>query len=136
MRLVSKVALIRWPLQSRLRVTNLPTPAFQDDTAAAKPPKSKDDGKSAVSERPRQLFWEKRLSGMRPSYPDEQYEPVSLPTNLRPVGPGIEDDVVLASISTSLHLSNGTISGQTNAKVSSWSCALSTDFLWRLSQQS
>jgi len=90
--------------------------AAADETNTAKAPKSKDEGKSPVAEKPRQLFWEKRLSGIRASYPDEQYEPISLPNNLRPVGPGVEDDVVLASISTSLHLSSGAISGQSNVK--------------------
>ena len=93
---------------------------FQEETTTAKPPKNKDEGKSPVIEKPRQLFWEKRLSGIRASYPDEQYEPVSLPNSLKPVGPGVEDDVVLASISTSLHLSNGAISGQSNIKVGTW----------------
>ena len=45
------------------------------------------------------------------------YQPFSLPANLKPVGPGVDQDVVLASISTSLHMNtNGEIKGQSNAK--------------------
>ena len=57
------------------------------------------------------------MSGLRASYLDEEYEAFTLPSNMKPVGPGIESDVVLASISTSLHLNTAPeIRGQ--AKVS------------------
>ena len=98
--------------------------------SAAKP-------KERYLDKPRQLFWEKRLSGLRASYPDEgeedeeeegeekdakgqqrshhrgRREPFKLPSLLKPVGPpGIDEEgsgevMVLASISTSLHLGGG-----------------------------
>jgi hypothetical protein len=73
--------------------------------------------KQNTSEKPRQLYWEKRLSGLRPSYPEETFEPFELPKNFKPIGPGILDDIALASITTSLHMNSGAIHGQRNTKV-------------------
>ena len=78
--------------------------------------KVKVDGKQ-TAEKPRQLFWEKRLSGLRASYPDEEYQPFLLPGHFKPMGPGVKNDVLLASISTNLHMSNGPIHGQSGGKV-------------------
>ncbi len=80
----------------------------------AKKPKT-DSNSSKFLDKPRQLFWEKRLSGIRASYPDEEdgLESFRLPSVLKPVGPpGVDEKgsgevMVLASISTSLHLSGG-----------------------------
>ncbi|XP_071749029.1 methyl-CpG-binding domain protein 2 isoform X2 [Lepeophtheirus salmonis] len=77
-------------------------------------------GSNSNSEKPRQLFWEKRLSGLRASYPDEDYEPFSLPSNITAVGPGVNNDIVLASIATVLHMGNGSINGQSNNKVNNF----------------
>ena len=73
--------------------------------------------KSTTSEKPRQLYWEKRLTGLSPSYTDETFEPFELPKNFKPIGPGVLDDIALASITTSLHMNSGAIVGQKNAKV-------------------
>ncbi len=73
--------------------------------------------KQSTAEKPRQLYWEKRMAGMRPSYPEEEFQPFELPKNFKPIGPGIEDDVALASITTSLHMNTGAICGQKTAKV-------------------
>jgi len=72
--------------------------------------------KTTTSEKPRQLYWEKRLSGLRPSYPKESFEPFELPKNFKPIGPGIVDDIALASITTSLHMNSGAIVGQKTSK--------------------
>merc|ERR1711997_508857 len=77
--------------------------------------KVKVDGKQ-TSEKPRQLFWEKRLSGLRASYPDEEYQPFLLPSHFKPMGPGVKNDVLLASISTNLHMNSGPIHGQSGGK--------------------
>jgi len=77
--------------------------------------KVKIDGKQ-TAEKPRQLFWEKRLSGLRASYPDEEYQPFLLPTHFKPMGPGVKNDVLLASISTNIHMNNGPIHGQSGGK--------------------
>ena len=72
---------------------------------------------NATSEKPKQLYWEKRLSGLRPSYPQNTFEPFELPKNFKPVGPGVLDDIALASITTSLHMNPGAIIGQPIGKV-------------------
>jgi len=72
--------------------------------------------KNTTTEKPRQLYWEKRLTGLSPSYPDESFEPFELPKNFKPIGPGVLDDIALASITTSLHMNSGAIVGQKNAK--------------------
>ena len=74
--------------------------------------------KNTTTEKPKQLYWEKRLSGLRPSYPQNTFEPFELPKNFKPIGPGVLDDIALASITTSLHMNPGAITGQKNAKVS------------------
>lgn len=100
-------------------------------------------------DKPRQIFWEKRLSGLQPSYEEDQQlgeaeaddddenmdaddddsmrqrrlqqqsrpPPFKMPAHFKPVGPGVDTDILLASISTSIHLGSGTIRGQTAAKV-------------------
>lgn len=97
-------------------------------------------------DKPRQIFWEKRLSGLQPSYEDDeiareneeeedddeemgegesggrrqqqQSRPAfKMPSHFKPVGPGVETDILLASISTSIHLGSATIRGQTAAKM-------------------
>ena len=75
------------------------------------------DGNKTAAEKPRQLFWEKRLSGLRASYPDEEYQPFLLPGHFKPMGPGVKNDVLLASISTNIHMNNGPIHGQSGGKV-------------------
>lgn len=71
---------------------------------------------NATSEKPKQLYWEKRLSGLRPSYTQNTFEPFELPKNFKPVGPGVLDDIALASITTSLHMNPGAITGQAIGK--------------------
>ena len=78
--------------------------------------KVKADSKQ-TTEKPRQLFWEKRLSGLRASYPDEEYQPFLLPGHFKAMGPGVQNDVLLASISTNLHMNSGPIHGQSNGGI-------------------
>merc|ERR1719225_1225844 len=72
--------------------------------------------KTTTSEKPKQLYWEKRLSGLRPSYPNVTLQPFELPKNFKPVGPGVVEDIALASIATSLHINSGAIVGQNMSK--------------------
>merc|ERR1719278_811294 len=72
--------------------------------------------KTATSEKPRQLYWEKRLSGLGPSYPKGSFEPFELPKNFKPVGPEIDDIEALASITTTLHMDFGAVVGQKTSK--------------------
>ena len=61
------------------------------------------------------ILW---ILGLRPSYPKESFEPFELPKNFKPIGPGVVDDIALASITTSLHMNSGAIVGQKTSKVS------------------
>ena len=92
-------------------------PSFQIHKSRAN--ENKADKKLSLDEKPRQLFWEKRLSGLRPSYPDEDFQPFSLPEIFKAVGPSMRPESVLASISTSLLMYNGAITGQVSRKVRS-----------------
>jgi len=74
--------------------------------------KVKSDFKQAGQEKPRQLFWEKRLSGISACCPSEDNKPMALPATIKSVGPGIEENILLASISTALHMATAPITGQ------------------------
>ncbi|PWA15989.1 hypothetical protein CCH79_00017756, partial [Gambusia affinis] len=77
--------------------------------------KVKTDLQRAV-EQPRQLFWEKRLMGLRSSDITEQVlRSMDLPKGLQGIGPDSEDDVLLSAIASALHMSSAPITGQTSA---------------------
>ncbi len=124
----------RGPLRQTASIFHKPVTLYRNSseeeerrTAAPKPPPPPSD---AVSwwQKPRQLFWEKHLSGLKPTLPDEvresdeddeqeEEEDVPLPEMIRPLGPGVNGNAAVASISASLHLNggNGAIRGQEKA---------------------
>jgi len=64
-----------------------------------------------------QLFWEKRLEGLRPCDPSgAELENLSLPKGVEGVGPNVGADTVLQSVATALHATNQPITGQTSSK--------------------
>lgn len=66
-----------------------------------------------------QLFWEKRLEGLRACDPDGyEFDGMNLPRNLKPVGPYITEETLLQSVATALHVSTQPVTGQTGAKSS------------------
>uniref|UniRef100_A0A3B3BDZ3 Methyl-CpG binding domain protein 2 n=2 Tax=Oryzias melastigma TaxID=30732 RepID=A0A3B3BDZ3_ORYME len=76
--------------------------------------KVKTDLQRAV-EQPRQLFWEKRLKGLRSSDVTEQVlRTMELPKGLQGVGPDPSDDTLLSAIASALHMSSAPITGQTS----------------------
>ena len=80
--------------------------------------KARNDIKHGTTEKPKQVFWEKRLERLRATNADtEMYESFDLPKSMRPVGPNINGETALRSISTALHLHSQSITGQTAAKV-------------------
>jgi len=83
--------------------------------------KSKSDVKQPQGEKPKQVFWEKRLQSLRASNGidnDEDIENFALPTNIKAIGPNLNDETALRSISTALHVnSQSAIIGQANAAV-------------------
>ncbi|XP_021360511.1 methyl-CpG-binding domain protein 2-like isoform X1 [Mizuhopecten yessoensis] len=79
--------------------------------------KSKTDLKHGPQDPPKQLFWEKRLQGMKAcDSGDEFLLPLDLPRNVQGVGPELSTENILQSISAALHLGNAPVTGQANNK--------------------
>lgn len=65
-----------------------------------------------------QLFWEKRLEGLRACDPKGyEFDAMDLPKNLKPVGPYITEETLLQSVATALHVSTQPVTGQTGSKM-------------------
>ncbi|XP_014651452.1 PREDICTED: methyl-CpG-binding domain protein 3 [Ceratotherium simum simum] len=79
--------------------------------------KVKSDPQKAV-EQPRQLFWEKKLSGLNAfDIAEELVQTMDLPKGLQGVGPGCTDETLLSAIASALHTSTMPITGQLSAAV-------------------
>lgn len=64
-----------------------------------------------------QLFWEKRLEGLRACDPDGyEFDGMDLPKTLKPVGPYVTEETLLQSVATALHVSSQPVTGQTGSK--------------------
>ncbi|XP_068988125.1 methyl-CpG-binding domain protein 2 isoform X3 [Bombus flavifrons] len=75
------------------------------------------DVKHGNQEKPKQLFWEKRLEGLRACDPDGfEFDAMDLPKSLKPVGPYITEETLLQSVATALHVSSQPVTGQTGSK--------------------
>merc|ERR1719341_2582193 len=76
--------------------------------------KVKSDLKHVSREKPLQVFWTKRLSSPYTTNIEEgeRSNKISLPLKLSSVGPGITNHMLLASISTHLHISKDSAVGQ------------------------
>jgi len=74
----------------------------------------KQDFKHGHQDKPKQLFWEKRLEGLKACDPSGiELEALDLPSGVHGVGPRIAPDTVLQSVATALHLTSLPILGQT-----------------------
>lgn len=81
--------------------------------------KSKTDFKHGTQEKPKQLFWEKRLEGLRACDIDgAEFEGMELPKGLKPVGPNVNEETIIQSVATALHVSTTPVTGQTGSKTS------------------
>ncbi|XP_039103991.1 methyl-CpG-binding domain protein 3 isoform X1 [Hyaena hyaena] len=79
--------------------------------------KVKSDPQKAV-EQPRQLFWEKKLSGLNAfDIAEELVKTMDLPKGLQGVGPGCTDETLLSALASALHTSTMPITGQLSAAV-------------------
>lgn len=79
----------------------------------------KSDLKHGPQDKPKQLFWEKRLQGLRAcGMNEEEFQNLELPRNLKAVGPNVTGDTLLQSLATALHVSNQPITGQIATKAS------------------
>jgi len=65
-------------------------------------------------DKPRQLFWERRLTGIAAYCPSDENFKLSLPSSIKSAGfcEGMDENILLASISTALHMSSSPIIGQ------------------------
>ena len=69
------------------------------------------------SQKPQQIFWQKRLEGLRATnLRSDSCENFDLPKNIKPVGPYIGNDTALRSVINAIHLHQGPIIGQTAGK--------------------
>jgi len=81
--------------------------------------KVKNDFKSPGAEKPRQLFWEKRLNGLGARSVEAENFSMELPASIQRLNSVIGEEgevatnILLASISTALHMANGPVTGQT-----------------------
>ncbi|CAB3386568.1 Hypothetical predicted protein [Cloeon dipterum] len=79
--------------------------------------KVKSDLKHGPQEKPKQLFWEKRLEGLKACDIDgNEFCSMELPRGLKPVGPYVADDTILQSVATALHVSMQPITGQIGSR--------------------
>jgi len=77
------------------------------------------DIKFGLQEKPKQLFWEKRLEGLRACNTDgHELKSGDLPAGLKAVGPHVKHETLLQSVATALHVSSVPITGQTGSKSS------------------
>ena len=83
------------------------------------PIKVKNELKHGSQEKPKQLFWEKRLEHLRACDIDgTEFGPVELPKGLKPVGPNVDEGTLLQSVATALHLTAQAVTGQTASRTS------------------
>ncbi|ALC46873.1 MBD-like [Drosophila busckii] len=81
------------------------------------PSKVKHDAKHGAQEKPKQMFWEKRLERLRACHDNgEELDDISLPKTIRTVGPNVNEQTVLQSVATALHMLNAGVHGQSCTK--------------------
>ncbi|KAG7300315.1 hypothetical protein JYU34_015904 [Plutella xylostella] len=80
--------------------------------------KVKTDLKHGTQEKPKQLFWEKRLEGLTACDAYGVIGTTTLPKYVKPLGPYISDSTTIQSLATALHVSQQPITGQTGSKTS------------------
>ncbi|XP_058986528.1 methyl-CpG-binding domain protein 2 isoform X1 [Musca domestica] len=79
--------------------------------------KVKHDTKQVAQDKPKQLFWEKRLENMRACHATgEEFDDIVLPKSIKPLGPNIHEQTVMQSLATALHVLNTPVTGQTATK--------------------
>jgi len=79
--------------------------------------KPKAELKHGVQDQPKQVFWEKRLQGLRAYDVSEEVLPsMELPRQMQGVGPDLTTENVLQSISAALHVNAAPVVGQSAGK--------------------
>merc|ERR1711915_1060780 len=101
------------PIRQTASIFKQPVTVYKEHKSKVKP-----ELKQVSREKPLQLFWTRRLSSLNTvnvTEGDFMKRRISLPTSVKSTGPGITDHMVLASISTHLHLSKDPASGQSTS---------------------
>ncbi|XP_026326009.1 methyl-CpG-binding domain protein 2 isoform X2 [Hyposmocoma kahamanoa] len=80
--------------------------------------KVKTDLKHGNQEKPKQLFWEKRLEALTACDSYGVIGSTTLPKYIKTLGPYISDSTTIQSLATALHVSSQPITGQTGSKQS------------------
>ncbi|CAG4965606.1 unnamed protein product [Parnassius apollo] len=78
--------------------------------------KVKTDLKQGTQEKPKQLFWEKRLENLTACDANGVIGTTTLPKYIKPLGPFTSDATTIQSLATALHVSSQPITGQTGSK--------------------
>ncbi|XP_004929675.1 methyl-CpG-binding domain protein 3 isoform X1 [Bombyx mandarina] len=78
--------------------------------------KVKTDLKHGTQEKPKQLFWEKRLEGLTACDANGVIGTTSLPKYIKSLGPYTSDATTIQSLATALHVSSQPITGQIGSK--------------------
>ncbi|CRK91878.1 CLUMA_CG005499, isoform A [Clunio marinus] len=79
--------------------------------------KVKSELKHGSQEKPKQLFWEKRLENFHACDSEgTEFTLIDLPKQLKPVGPHVKDQTLFQSVATALHSSMHPVTGQMSAK--------------------
>ncbi|XP_066156334.1 methyl-CpG-binding domain protein 2 [Euwallacea fornicatus] len=102
------------PIRQTASIFKQPVTVFKTQES-----KVKADYKNGNQEKPKQLFWEKRLEGLRACDIDGvEFEAMQLPKGLKPVGPNVTEETIIQSVATALHVSSSSVTGQTGSKSS------------------
>ncbi|KAI8044278.1 hypothetical protein M5D96_000429 [Drosophila gunungcola] len=103
------------PIRQTASIFKQPVTAIRNHTQD--PAKVKHDAKHGTQEKPKQLFWEKRLERLRACHDNgEELDDISLPKTIRTVGPNVNEQTVLQSVATALHMLNAGVHGQSSTK--------------------
>ncbi|XP_017020210.1 methyl-CpG-binding domain protein 3 isoform X1 [Drosophila kikkawai] len=103
------------PIRQTASIFKQPVTAIRNHSQD--PGKVKPDAKHGTQEKPKQLFWEKRLERLRACHDNgEELDDISLPKTIRTVGPNVNEQTVLQSVATALHMLNAGVHGQSSTK--------------------
>ncbi|XP_017075014.1 methyl-CpG-binding domain protein 2 isoform X2 [Drosophila eugracilis] len=103
------------PIRQTASIFKQPVTAIRNHSQD--PAKVKHDTKHGTREKPKQLFWEKRLERLRACHDSgEELDDISLPKTIRTVGPNVNEQTVLQSVATALHMLNAGVHGQSSTK--------------------
>jgi len=78
--------------------------------------KTKSDVKHGSREKPKQLFWERRLQGLRPTIKAREFNRIDMQRVIKPFFPDITDETLWRSFATAFHNASQPLTGQIGFK--------------------